>query len=40
MQRLSLGRARDNPVMDIVPNKSLYLSLSLSLSLNMRLLYM
>ena len=23
MQRLSPGRARDNPVMDIVPNKSL-----------------
>ena len=28
---LSLGRARDNPVMDIVPSKSLSLSLSLSL---------
>ena len=31
MQRLSPGRARDHPVMDIVPNKALSLSLSLSL---------
>ena len=29
-QRLSPGRARDHPVMDIVPNKALSLSLSLS----------
>ena len=33
MQRLSPGRARDHPVMEIVPNKALSLSLSLSLSL-------
>ena len=32
-QRLSAGRARDHPVMEIVPNKALSLSLSLSLSL-------
>jgi len=32
MQRLSPGRARDHPVMDIVPNNALSLSLSLSLS--------
>ena len=32
MQRLSPGRARDHPVMEIVPNKALSLSLSLSLS--------
>jgi len=32
-QRLSPGRARDHPVMDIVPNKALSLPLSLSLSL-------
>ena len=31
-QRLSAGRARDHPVMEIVPNKALSLSLSLSLS--------
>ena len=31
MQRLSPGRARDHPVMDIVPNKVLSLSLSLLL---------
>ena len=31
-QRLSAGRARDHPVMEIVPNKALALSLSLSLS--------
>ena len=30
-QRLSPGRARDHPVMEIVPNKALSLSLSLSL---------
>ena len=30
MQRLSPGRARDHPVMDIVPNNALSLSLSLS----------
>jgi len=30
-QRLSAGRARDHPVMEIVPNKALSLSLSLSL---------
>jgi len=30
---LSVGRARDHPVMEIVPNKALSLSLSLSLSL-------
>ena len=29
-QRLSAGRARDHPVMEIVPNKALSLSLSLS----------
>ena len=34
MQRLSPGRARDHPVMDIVPNKALSLSLSLVLSLS------
>jgi len=34
MQRLSPGRARDNPVMDIVPNKALSLPPSLSLSLH------
>ena len=28
-QRLSAGRARDHPVMEIVPNKALSLSLSL-----------
>ena len=33
MQRLSPGRVRDHPVMDIIPNKALSLSLSLSLSL-------
>src|SRR6056300_1323716 len=32
-QRLSAGRARDHPVMEIVPNKALSLSLSLSPSL-------
>ena len=37
MQRLSPGRARDHPVMDIIPNKALSLSLSLSLSRNRRL---
>jgi hypothetical protein len=31
-QRLSAGRARDHPVMEIVPNKALSLSLSLSLT--------
>ena len=30
-KRLSAGRARDHPVMEIVPNKALSLSLSLSL---------
>ena len=30
-QRLSAGRARDHPVMEIVPNKALSLSLSLSI---------
>ena len=34
-QRLSAGRARDHPVMEIVPNKALSLSLSLSLSLRL-----
>ena len=33
MSHLSAGRARDHPVMEIVPNKALSLSLSLSLSL-------
>ena len=33
-QRLSAGRARDHPVMEIVPNKALSLSLSLSLPEN------
>ena len=33
MQRLSAGRARDHPVMEIVPNKALSLSLSLSVCL-------
>ena len=32
-QRLSAGRARDHPVMEIVPNKALSLSLSLSVCL-------
>ena len=32
-QRLSAGRARDHPVMEIVPNKALSLSLSLSVAL-------
>jgi len=31
-QRLSAGRARDHPVMEIVPNKALSEALSLSLS--------
>ena len=35
-QRLSAGRARDHPVMDIVPNKALSLSLFESLSLSSR----
>jgi len=40
VQRLGLGRlgrARDHPVMDIVPNKALSLSLSLSESLSLSL---
>ena len=35
---LSAGRARDHPVMEIVPNKALSLSLSLSLSLITRII--